>query len=429
MADLPLGFSWKRLCLLLERRKASIFQTGMSIFFTFFPFDQNNMKGGRKMKKSNLRLLTMMLVLAMSLTQLAFAEESTVVMVSGEGIEEALTFTLEDLMAVPEEGQVDEEYIYNSKGGEKSVIVKGVSLSYVLDEMAGIDLEEGMVEFTAADAWPIDPQPLSDVMDEALKFVMAYEVDGEAIDNDDDPETDEIVVYRKVKEEGEFNTVYKLVVDIKVTAAEPAVEEPVVEEPVEEEPAEEMPAIEFTDITEEYAYAEAAIMAMAEKGIINGMGDGIYAPEKEFTRAQFAKIMVESLGYEMGEYDGSFSDVTAEAWYAPYVQAAVDNGLFTGYTDGTFMPDKVINRQEIAAVAGRGAVMGGVVDQAKLEKFVMEKSNFMDKESVPEWAANEVAWLEEQGVFAEVAGENFEPVKVVNRAEAAVIVYNTLFAE
>ena len=48
------------------------------------------MKGGRKMKKSNLRLLTMMLVLAMSLTQLAFAEEDEVVTVSGEGIEEAL---------------------------------------------------------------------------------------------------------------------------------------------------------------------------------------------------------------------------------------------------------------------------------------------------------------------------------------------------
>jgi len=425
MADLPLGFSWKRLRLLLERRRASIFQTGMSIFFTFFPFDQNKMKGGRKMKKSNLRLLTMLLVLAMALTQLAFAEESTVVTVSGEGMEEALTFTLEDLMVVPEEGQVDEEYIYNSKSGEKSVMVKGVSLAYVLEEIGSLDLEEGMVEFTAADAWPIDPQPLSDIMDEALKFVMAYEVDGEAIDNDDNPETDEIVVYRKVKEEGEFNTVYKLVVDIKVTAAE----EPVVEEPVEEEPAEEMPAVEFKDITEEYAYAEAAIMAMAEKGIINGMGDGIYAPEKEFTRAQFAKIMVESLGYELGDYDGSFSDVTAEAWYAPYVQAAIDNGLFTGYTDGTFMPDKVINRQEIAAVAGRGAVMAGVVDQAKLEKFVMEKSDFMDKDSVPEWAANEVAWLEAEGVFAEVAGENFEPVKVVNRAEAAVIVYKTLFAE
>ena len=377
------------------------------------------------MKKSNLRLLTMLLVLAMALTQLAFAEESTVVTVSGEGMEEALTFTLEDLMVVPEEGQVDEEYIYNSKSGEKSVMVKGVSLAYVLEEIGSLDLEEGMVEFTAADAWPIDPQPLSDIMDEALKFVMAYEVDGEAIDNDDNPETDEIVVYRKVKEEGEFNTVYKLVVDIKVTAAE----EPVVEEPVEEEPAEEMPAVEFKDITEEYAYAEAAIMAMAEKGIINGMGDGIYAPEKEFTRAQFAKIMVESLGYELGDYDGSFSDVTAEAWYAPYVQAAIDNGLFTGYTDGTFMPDKVINRQEIAAVAGRGAVMAGVVDQAKLEKFVMEKSDFMDKDSVPEWAANEVAWLEAEGVFAEVAGENFEPVKVVNRAEAAVIVYKTLFAE
>ncbi|MGB4501373.1 MAG: S-layer homology domain-containing protein [Natronincolaceae bacterium] len=59
----------------------------------------------------------------------------------------------------------------------------------------------------------------------------------------------------------------------------------------------------------------------------------------------------------------------------------------------------------------------------------MDKTPFEDKASVAEWAAKEVAWLEAQGAFKGVADENFEPVKVVNRAEAAVIVYNTFFKE
>ena len=278
----------------------------------------------------------------------------------------------------------------------------------------------------ASDGYPIDPQMLTDIMAESLKYVIAYEVNGLAIDNDENPETDEIVVYRKVKESGEFGTVFKLVAEITVgEAIEPIVEEPVVEDPVAEEPA----AVVFTDLTDEFAFAKSAIEGLAQKGIVNGKGNDLFDPAGSFTRAEFCKIAVVSLGYELVEYKGGFSDVKASDWFAPYVQTAVDNGIFTGYPDGTFMPIKVINRQEIAAVAGRAAVMAEVVAQEKLNKFVMEKSNYEDKLLVPEWAANEVAWLEAQGVFAGVAEGQFQPTKVVNRAEAAVIVYNTLFAE
>jgi hypothetical protein len=168
---------------------------------------------------------------------------------------------------------------------------------------------------------------------------------------------------------------------------------------------------------------------LAEKGIVNGVGNNKYAPEKSFTRAEFAKIMVLSLGYEPVEYQGGFSDVSAEDWEADYVQAAVDAGIFEGYEDGTFRPDNAITRQEIAAVAGRGAVTAGVVSQAKLDKFVMEKSDYLDKDSVPGWAANEVAWLEARGVFEDFAVENFEPTLEVDRAQAAVVVYKTLLQE
>jgi hypothetical protein len=217
-----------------------------------------------------------------------------------------------------------------------------------------------------------------------------------------------------------------LVAEITVgEAIEPIVEEPVVEDPVAEEPA----AVVFTDLTDEFAFAKSAIEGLAQKGIVNGKGNDLFDPAGSFTRAEFCKIAVVSLGYELVEYKGGFSDVKASDWFAPYVQTAVDNGIFTGYPDGTFMPIKVINRQEIAAVAGRAAVMAEVVAQEKLNKFVMEKSNYEDKLLVPEWAANEVAWLEAQGVFAGVAEGQFQPTKVVNRAEAAVIVYNTLFAE
>lgn len=379
------------------------------------------------------KVIAMVLAIVMILSQsLVFAEDYAIE-IGGTLVATELKLTLEDLKSMPEEAQIAQEYVYNSKGGEKTVQVKGVSLAYLLKEMAGVTAEEGNVEFFAADEWPIDPQPLQDVLNDELKFVLAYEVDGEAIDNDEGI-IEEITVYRNLKYEDEFDTVYKLINKITVGEAE-AVEEEAPEEetiePIEEETeeTEETEEVTFTDITEEYKFAEAAIYDLAKRGIIDGMGGGLYAPGNEFTREQFCKIIVVALEYELKEYEGAFSDIDDDRWSAPYVQAAVDSGLFVGYPDGTFLPEKVITRQEMALVAARAAVAKGLVEQAKVDKFVMEKSDYIDKEDVADWAGNAVAWLEAQDVFAGIAVEKFEPARNVNRAEAALVVFNTLFSE
>jgi len=511
------------------------------------------------LKGKKVLMITLAIILVLSQV-VVFAEDSEpVVRISGEGLVSEVSFTLDELKAMPEEGQVEENYVYNSKSGEKSVMVKGVRLAYILEDVLLVE-NEGEVSFTASDNWPIDPQPLTDVMDETLQYVLAYEVDGEMIDEDENPDNDEIIVYRKVKEVGEFGTVYKMIVDINVSGP---IEQPtltitgdlleenleytleelmampieaqineeyiyntkvqeksvIVEgvslayilemagitsdadvevtfiasdgyqidpqpisdvlssdqqyvlaykidgevidedenpdnsevtvyrkvqtegerntiykmiETIELNPIETVEVVgntNFTDITEGFAYAEESINALAEKGIVNGIGKDEYAPEKSFTRGEFAKIMILSLGYEPMEYNGSFSDISSEDWEADYVQGAVDAGIFTGYPDGTYRPDNIITRQEIAAVTARGAVILELVSQEKLDKFIMEKSDYLDKDSVPEWAENEVAWLEAEGIFEDFIVENFEPTLEVDRAQAAVVVFKTLIQE
>lgn len=377
---------------------------------------------GKKTKIAAIFLAFMMIFAQMS--AFGVVTENYAVEIKGSGVSVELKLTIDDLKAMPSEAQIDEEYIYNSKAGEKSVNVKGISLAYVLKEKAGVTAKNAEVIFTASDNYPIDPQMLEDILNEELKYVLAYEIDGELIDNDGVSDNEEITIYRKVKEQGEFGTVFKMVVSI-VVGDELEVSEEVVEDEVPEEVATE--DIIFDDITEGYKFAEEAINGLVQRGIINGMGNNKYAPEGSLTRGQIAKIMVEALGYEQTEYKGGFSDVKSSDWFAPYVQTAVDMGIFKGYEDGTFRPENTINRQELAVVAGRGAVESGKVSQEKMAKFVMEKSNYLDKEDVPEWAENQVAWLEAEGVFVNVAAENFEPVKIANRAEAASIIYNTLF--
>lgn len=384
------------------------------------------------MKKA--RLISLVMAIALILSQAtAFASvDNFVVEITGSGAVNELKLSIEELKAIPAEAQIAEEYIYNSKSGEKTAQVKGVSLEYLLKEKAGVTLENGQVLFEAADGYPIDPQTLQDIYNDDLKYVLAYEVDGQPVD-DEETIAEEVKIYRKVKETGEFGTVYKMITKITVTEAAAPAEEPEVpvqepEVPVQEPSTEEVsPTVTFTDITEEYKFAEAAIYDLAKRGIIDGMGNGSFAPQNAFTREQFCKIVVEALDYETKDYQGKFSDIATDRWSAPYVQAAVDNGLFVGNPDGTFLPEKVITRQEMAVVTARAAVAAGKVAQEKLNKFVMEKSAYLDKDAVQSWAGNSVAWLEAQGVFEGVAGENFEPTKDVRRAEAAVVVFNTLF--
>lgn len=377
------------------------------------------------MKKT--RFVSLVMAIALILSQVtAFASaDNFVVQITGSGAINELKLSVEELKAMPAEAQIAEQYIYNSKSGEKTAQVKGVSLEYLLKDKAGVTAENANVIFEAADGYPIDPQTLTDIYNDDLKFVVAYEVDGQPVD-DEETIAEEVKIYRKVKEAGEFGTVYKMVNKIIVGEAMSPATEPEVSA-VEPTPEEVTQSVIFTDITEEYKFAEEAIYDLVKRNILDGMGNGIYAPQNAFTREQFCKIIVYALGYETKAYEGKFSDVAADRWSAPYVQTAVDKGLFLGNPDGTFLPEKVITRQEMAAVAARAAVVAEKVAQEKINKFVMDKSAYLDKDTVPSWAANSVAWLEAQGVFEGVAGENFEPVKDVNRAEAAVVVFNTLF--
>lgn len=92
----------------------------------------------------------------------------------------------------------------------------------------------------------------------------------------------------------------------------------------------------------------AAVNKLMGLGIVNGYTDGTYKPEKVVTRAEMAKLLVVALGYDkyVDFYKGVslFNDV--EGWAIPYVNLAKDKGLIQGYTDGTFKPNNTVTYAE-----------------------------------------------------------------------------------
>jgi len=114
----------------------------------------------------------------------------------------------------------------------------------------------------------------------------------------------------------------------------------------------------FSDLAG-YDWARPAIEALAEKGIVNGVGDYRFDPAGGLTRGMFVTMMGRALGDKTeGEaaVEGlGFPDVEDSSWYGPYVKWAVGEGIVNGYPDGTFKPNNFLTVEEMNIMAARAS--------------------------------------------------------------------------
>lgn len=101
-------------------------------------------------------------------------------------------------------------------------------------------------------------------------------------------------------------------------------------------PAVTAPGTTFSDVKNHAN--KAAIEALASRGIINGMGQGTFMPNKTMTRAEFAAIVTRALGLAAKDTK-AFTDVPSSKWYAGYIGTANSSGIVNGVGSGKFNPD------------------------------------------------------------------------------------------
>jgi hypothetical protein len=96
------------------------------------------------------------------------------------------------------------------------------------------------------------------------------------------------------------------------------------------------------------------LAALVEAGYLSGFPDGTMKPNDTLTRAQMAKIISLGFDYEIkDEVKTNFKDVKNNKWYAPYVQALVENNVTEGTSTTTFSPNAKVTRGQIAAFVNR----------------------------------------------------------------------------
>jgi hypothetical protein len=184
-----------------------------------------------------------------------------------------------------------------------------------------------------------------------------------------------------------------------------------------------VPDIAFLDVPTTDPIHEA-VELLAERKVVAGFEDGLFHPERNVTRAEFAKMLVATLGLAPDPAAPlSFAD-TAGHWSVAqgYLQAAVNAGAIAGYPDGTFRPDGVVTRAEAVKMVAAAASLKA------------QGAPPYPDVSPGDWFAGWVASAYEKGLIGPacrfaVWPDQFRGDGPCTRAEAAMVLANLLVSQ
>ncbi len=176
-------------------------------------------------------------------------------------------------------------------------------------------------------------------------------------------------------------------------------------------PSGQVPAA-LKDITGHWAMD--SINQLVALGAISGYPDGTFKPDNSITRAEFAAVLVKAFKLE-NKGGGVFADTTAH-WAKDYIAAAAANGVVNGYDSGTFGPDDLITREQMAVM---------IVKAAKLPAAGGEPQ-FADSGSISNWAREAVVTATQNGIMQGYPDNTIQPAGNATRGEAVTVIVKAL---
>ena len=120
----------------------------------------------------------------------------------------------------------------------------------------------------------------------------------------------------------------------------------------------------FADVPADAWYAPA-VQTCAEQGLFQGTSPTTFSPDLSMTRGMFVTVLGRMENIDPTQADASgFMDVPEDAYYAGYVGWAARSGIVAGVSDSVFEPERGISRQEICTIVHRYLVWKDVSLQA-----------------------------------------------------------------
>ena len=160
-------------------------------------------------------------------------------------------------------------------------------------------------------------------------------------------------------------------------------------------------------------------------GVVNGSienGELVYKPDNNVTRAEFAIMISNFMGYELQQ----FSDVSLDAfedadkipeWAEAQIKAVYKNGIINGKDNNGklyFEPNVYITRAEAATMISR------MLPELNEKKEL----TFTDANEIPDWSQDAFKRLTAAGILKGYDDNTIKPKNNVTRAEAVTMFYN-----
>ena len=173
------------------------------------------------------------------------------------------------------------------------------------------------------------------------------------------------------------------------------------------------------------AWYSDAVAFCVEQGLMNGVSEKEFAPNKTLTRAMLVTVLYRNANEPDVANKSSFADIDMGSWYAKAVLWAKENGIVNGVTATAFAPNANITREQIAAIIYRYAKYRGY------DVSVGEDTNILsynDAERVSEYAISSMQYMVGSGLIKGKTDTTLNPSDNATRAEIAAILQRFITA-
>ncbi len=179
-------------------------------------------------------------------------------------------------------------------------------------------------------------------------------------------------------------------------------------------------AFPFDDVTENDWFYES-VGYVYNNGMMNGTADTLFGPQISTTRGMIATILYRLEG-EPESGASTFTDVAVGQYYYNAIAWAAENGIVTGYGDGTFGPDDSITREQMAAILYRYAGYKEYDTAARADL-----TGYIDANGISPYAVEAVQWAVAKGLLTGMTENTLVADGEAVRAQIAMIL--TRFCE
>ncbi|MFD0715875.1 discoidin domain-containing protein [Paenibacillus sp. GCM10027626] len=177
----------------------------------------------------------------------------------------------------------------------------------------------------------------------------------------------------------------------------------------------------FKDVAGKAWYHEAVAFISA-RDIVRGLGGGLFAPERNVTRADFLIMVMNAYGIEAdADGTGGFADA-GNKYYTRYLGTAKRLGLVSGTGGGNFSPESFIRRQDMMVILYRALETLGELPTGSSGHTL---KSFPDSDGVAKYARTAMQRFVEAGIM-NGNGKRLAAPAFSTRAEAVQVLYRLL---